>query len=330
MMFGSIGNPSPVYAYEEDLASVYLSSFVVPVLQHTADLLTVLEWADRAVGDEEPYGENGTGHAPAGMSVALVSTPFNREYGSFTEAGSEGVTAQLAYKGWLVLIAGLWERFRKATPLHREDGPRHGVQTALYGDWQKMRNDVLKNNGVASKGNSGRCELLKWFGDGETMRFKLDHVLEFLHRMGHQLRSYTLIDHTRQASHYVGWRMAPLSRLVHSRLPAARQPPWRVVSAIFLVEEDTDSQGTYTLGISLMFADAVAGAFHIERSTDRDGLVSRMQAMERAPHDELGCPVIDGIGTDVRLLHGQAKQALANGQPPMDTSSPAMQFGRTD
>jgi len=327
-MFGAIGNPSLVYGYEEDAASIYLSSFVVPVLRHTADLLTILEWADRAVGDEEPYGQHGTGHSPSGLSLAMVSTPLNREYSSFTEAGSEGVAAQLAYKAWLVLVAGLWERFRKTTPLHKVEGPRHGIQTALYGDWHKIRNDVLKNNGVASKNNSGRCEVLKWFEDRETMRFRLDHVLEFLHHMGHQLRSYILLDDTQRASHYVGWRMAPPTRFLHSRMPNARKPPWRVVSAIVMVEED--GEGRYTLGISLMFADAVAGAFYIERSADRDRLISLKQAIEQAPRDDLGCPVVDRFRVDVRALHEQAKQALENGQLPMDTSSPAMQFGRAD
>ena len=168
---------------------------MIPVLRHTADLLTILEWADRALGDEESYGEDGTGRAPAGMSVAMVSVPgddYGFEDDSSTNAGSEGPAAQLAYKAWLVLIAGLWERFRNKTPLGRRDDPRYRMLNDLYGDWQKIRNDVLKNNGVASKEKSARCELLKWFGEGETIRFRLDHVLEFLHRMGQPLQSYLL------------------------------------------------------------------------------------------------------------------------------------------
>ena len=78
-MFESIGDPSLVHGYKEDVTSVYLSIFVFPVLRHTADLLTILDWADQAVGNEEPYGEYGTGHAPAGMSLAMVSNPINRD-----------------------------------------------------------------------------------------------------------------------------------------------------------------------------------------------------------------------------------------------------------
>ena len=329
-MFETIGNPNLVHGYKEDMASVYLSVFVLPVLRHTAELFTILDWADQAVGNEEPYGENGTGHAPAGMSLTMVSHPVNRGYGSFTEAGCEGVAAQLAYKAWLVLIAGLWERFRKSTELHKKDGPRHGVQAALYGDLQKIRNDVLKNGGVASNKNSSRCEILRWFEEGETIRFKLDHVLEFLHRMGHQLRSYILIDSTHGASHYVGWRIALSNRLRHSRLTAARCPHWRVVSSILMVEEDKENPGAYILGISLMFADGVSGGFYIERSSDREALVSRKQVIEQAPFDDLGCPLVEGVRVDIRPLHSQAKQALVNGYLPIDTSSPAMQFGRVD
>ena len=143
----------------------------------------------------------------------------------------------------------------------------------MYGDWHKIRNDLLHHNGVASGPNSARCEILKWFEAGETIRFKLDHVLEFLHLIGNQLRSYMLMDRARPL-HYVGWRMAPAIRLVQSRLPEARQPPWRVVSANFMVEEDKETKGSYTLGVSLMFADAVVGAFAWETSADRDSLVS--------------------------------------------------------
>ena len=227
------------------------------------------------------------------------------------------------------MIAGLWERFRKSTELHKKDGPPHGIQTALYGDWQKIRNDVLKNSGVGSTKNSGRCEILKWFREGETIRFKLDHVLEFLHRIGHQLHSYILVDETHRASHYVGWRIASSDRFRHSRLTAARRPPWRVVSSILMVEEDKTNLGVYTLGISLMFADGVCGGFYIARSNDREALVSRKQVIERAPCDDLGCPLVNGIRADVRLMHRQAKEALQNGNLPIDTSSPAMQFGRT-
>jgi len=340
-MFGSIGEPVFVFGHKEKedessvVSSVYASGFVIPVLRHTADLLTILEWADRAVGDEESYGVDGTGRAPAGMSVAMVSVPVDESDtyntfadSSFANAGCEGTAAQLAYKGWFVLIAGLWERFRKATPLHSKDGPfPYGLEARLYGDWQKIRNDVLKNNGVASKRNSARCEVLKWFVAGETIRFKLDHVLEFLHHMGHQLRSYGLMGRTRPL-HYVGWRMAPASRFLNSRFPEARQPPWRVVSAILMVEEDTDNEGSYMLYVSLMFADAVVGVFPWERSTDRDKLVSLKQAVEQAPRDNLGFP--EGIRVPVQLLHRWAKQALENGQLPMDTGAPPMQFGRTD
>ena len=273
-MFGSIGKPVFVVddgdKQEEDVSSGvacdYATGLVIPVLRHTADLLTILEWADRAVGDEEAYGENGTGRAPAGMSVAMVSVAAD-EYGfadsSTTNAGSEGAAAQLAYKGWFVLVAGVWERFRTNNPLHSKEGAFPcGLQSSLYGDWHKIRNDLLHHNGVASRQRAARCEILKWFEAGETIRFKLDHVLEFLHLIGNQLRSYMLRDRARPL-HYVGWRLAPAIRLVQSRLPEARQPPWRVVSANFMVEEDKGTKGSYTLGVSLMFADAVVGAFAV-------------------------------------------------------------------
>lgn len=323
----NIGRPHLVHETKdrEDVGGVYASGFVIPVLQHTSDLLTILEWADRAaINEHSPnYGEHG--HAPAGMSVAMFSQPLDREYSSFSEAGSEGAVVQLAYKSWVALVAGLWERFRKATSLHKKDGPKHGLQTAVFGDLQKIRNDVLKNNGIAK--NSTSCEILKWFAVGETIQFKLDHVLEFLHHMGHPLRSYMLLRND-QPSHHVGWRMALPMRSLD--LLRARRPPWRLVSFILMVEEVPKGSGSYTLGISLMFADGVSGGFYIERSADRDRLVSRKQAIEEAPRDDLGAPIVDGTRTDVRVTYEHAKQSLENGQLPTDPCSPPMQFGRPE
>ena len=112
------------------------------------------------------------------------------------------------------------------------------------------------------------------------------------------------------------WRMASPSRFLQRKLPGARQPPWRVVSAIPTVAEDKDGPpGSHTLGISLMFADGVAGAFRLERSTDRERLVARQQAIEQAPRDGLGIPDvltsgvdIQSIRKDLRTMHGQARR----------------------
>lgn len=322
-----IGDPRFVFQGSDDPSSVYATRFAYPVLEHTAQLFAILEWADHAAGHDQPFvGDPPEGHAPAGMSVSLVSVPIDECYSAVTEAGSEGRLAQLAYKGWIVLLAGLWERFRQAEPIYdRQTGPPMGLLATLYGDIQKIRNDVLKNNGVAK--NSARCELLNWFDKEETIRFNVDHVLEILHHMGHPLRTYLLFDSDRRPAHTTGWRVRSSRHAPTPRLAGRRLPRWRVVSTRVIVTELEEDSAEHTLGISIMFADGVVGSFLIESSNDSSKLIEWKQAIERAPKDEYGCPLIPGLGqAGIPEMHQMALQQLSNGNPPVDPGTPAMRF----
>ena len=330
MVHDVIGDPTLVYEGNDDAPNVYLARFMCPVLEHTAQLFAILEWADHAtarpgafVGDDEP-----TGHCPFEMSVSLVSTPVNATFSAVTEGGAEGRLTQLAFKGWIALVAGVWESFRKAKPLHdRETGHPMGMLTPLYGDIQKIRNDVLKNNGVAK--HAAKCELLKWFDKGETIRFKVDHVLEILHRIGQPLGSYLLIDVDRGAVHALRWRVRSSSQAPTPALHGTRQPPWRVVSTLAMVEESKQERVGYDLGLSIMFADGVVGGFLIESSNEHQRLMKRKEAIERAPKDHYGCPVIPGLGSAAVIeMHDMALNQLRDGNAPIDPGTPAMQFKR--
>ena len=320
-----IGDPRFVYQGNDDPGNVYATRFAYPVLEHTAQLFAILEWADHAAGRDEPFFSD-AGHCPAEMSVSLVSVPMRETYSAVTEAGSEGRLAQLAYNGWIVLVAGLWERFRQTEPLYdKKTSPPMGLLAVLYGDIQKIRNDVLKNNGVAK--NAARCELLKWFDKEETIRFKVDHVLEVLHHMGHPLRTYVLMDGERRAAHTTGWRVSSSRRAPTPSLAGRRLPRWRVVSTRVTVEKSEEDSAEYDLGISIMFADGVVGSYLIESSNDSGKLIERKQAIERAPKDEYGCPLIPGLGqAGVPEMHGMALQQLSDGNPPADPGTPAMRF----
>ena len=46
-------------------------------------------------------------------------------------------------------------------------------------DIGRMRNDVIHHVGIASKRNTGRCEVLKWFAAGEVIHPMMVHVAEF-------------------------------------------------------------------------------------------------------------------------------------------------------
>ena len=330
MFHNVIGDAQLVYEGNDDALNVYFARFIRPVLEHTEQLFAILEWADHATARPEAFiGDDGpTGHCPSEMSVSLVSIPVDALISAVTEAAAEGRLTQFAFKGWIALVAGVWEGFRQAKPLHdRATGPSKGMLTPLYGDIQKIRNDVLKNNGVAK--NAARCELLKWFDKGETIRFKVDHVLEILYCIGQPLRSYLLMDVHRRAVHALGWRVRSSSQAPTPALHGTRQPRWRVVSTLTMVEESKHEGVGYDLGLSIMFADGGGGGFLIESSNEHQRLMKRKEAIERAPKDHYGCPVIPWLGSAAVIeMHELALNQLRDGDAPIDPGTPAIQFKR--
>ena len=169
------------YFDSRTMGTIYACDFVQPVLLHTAQLFFLLEAAEH-MGEQAAKTEDWrVAHAPPGLSLALMSTLLGESYDRRSEMGSEGRLAQLAYRGWVAMVAGTWERYRKLPPYRgKASGLPMGMQTGVFGDLQKIRNDVLKNGAVAANGAEQKCEVLKWFAVGEPMMFKLDHVIEFL------------------------------------------------------------------------------------------------------------------------------------------------------
>ena len=52
----------------------------------------------------------------------------------------------------------------------------------LFGDMRLIRNDIIHNRGIASRNKSGRCEVLKWFVEGEVIRIASHHIDDFVRK----------------------------------------------------------------------------------------------------------------------------------------------------
>ena len=96
--------------------------------------------------------------------------------------GRSGAAGQIAFKGWIIDILGAWER--KYRPKIQNERPGSLIQFDALGDLTKIRNDVVHNYSIASKGHTGRCSTLKWFDPEEKIIFEVRHVLDFLHQVG--------------------------------------------------------------------------------------------------------------------------------------------------
>ena len=293
------------------------SGFVHTVNERTSELFYLLEAAESLEWQFEHEARglqpDATRFAPQRLSVS-VTTEIS-DHTALNELGAEGRFVQLAYCGWVAAIDGAWEKIRKKPPYDKRDkGLRHGQQADLFGDLRKVRNDLLKNGGVASRHNCGRCRVLRWFNPGETMRFGPDHVLEFLHHLGDYMRQYRLAEPStgdvRTTWHLLGRR--------------PRGNPLRVISFRPFVSEIVDSEpAEYALGASVLFADGIAGGIVFEVSTDRASLLPRFHEMSGLEIDD----VQTKMGAEgIHLVYQNGRRTLEEGRYPLDAGSPPIQF----
>ena len=312
------------------IGTIYACEFVRPVLLHTEQLFFLLEAADRMAEQAAQTDDWHVPHAPPGLSLALKSTLLGQEYNVRTEMGSGGRLAQLAYRGWVAMVAGTWERYRKLPPYKGKDsGLPMGMQTGMFGDLQKIRNDVLKNGAVADNGAEGKCEILKWFPAGERIVFNLDHVIEFLNLTA-LLPTGNLVytDNEGKGHITLAWHANE-----NHAAPPWRNPPYRVVSASPFIDriDAKNDQSDHGLFIRLAFADGLACTVLAEQSENGEYLAGKKRAIETAPRDgPFGLPRHPDFLWDVRTTYRQAKTGLSQGhdyRPPRGVG-PAMQFSR--
>ncbi|MDE0539931.1 MAG: hypothetical protein OXH94_14545 [Rhodospirillales bacterium] len=305
--------------------------FARPILMHTEQLFFLLEAVDRMAQQAAGTEDWRIPHAPPGLSLALMSTVMGEQCNLRSELGSEGRLAQLAYRGWVAMVAGTWERFRRLPPLGgtAPDLPR-GMQTGVFGDLQKIRNDVLKNDAVAANGAEGKCEVLKWFRAGEPIVFKLDHVIEFLHLTALlPTNNFVFCDNDGKTRMTLAWHPKE-----NQLAPPWRNPPYRVVSASPFIDQvdhanpDSD-QGLF---VRLAFADGLTCTVLAARDTDRHHLLDKKRAIEAAPVvGPFGLPQHPDLLWDVPATHAHATAKLSQGsdyRPPRSVG-PAIQFQST-
>ena len=148
--------------------------------------------------------------------------------------GEAGAAVRIAFKGWVVEVYdGIWEHNYRdiMRNMYAGDG---GFQPQLdaLGDLRHIRNDIVHNNSVASKGSSGQCKVLRWFKPGDKITLELRHVLDFLNQIGaligkHQYNNFggfhtVSIPHTKKA--LLAWNPEPKPISVRTSLGPIDDP----------------------------------------------------------------------------------------------------------
>lgn len=292
--------------------------YMTQVLESTSELFYLLEAADQQLKADLARGTTislDRGFGPSTVSLCVGSRVLNRRFTLSQEFGPDGRLAQLAYKGWIAAVDGAWERFRKKPPYEQSDGLQHGMQADLFGDLHRMRNDLLKNRGVAQRKNTGRCVVLKWFEPGAKMHLTLDHVFDFLHGLGRYVASYIASDGRLLVDWYIRDRPAVTRhRVVSTRVFVERFPP------------DSGEPG-FELFVSMVFSDGIPWVVLARRADDQADLADDREALAQAPLDQFGVPVHPDLGPlNVPAIYQIARADLQRGGIPVDPGSPWMQF----
>ena len=152
------------------------------VLQVTTMLLFVL--SSIATSRQKHY--KGTGQTrgielPGLPEICLIPCIFNVPDDELY--GPIGIAAQMAYKGWIADVFGLWEnRFRRKL---QDSFGKNSIPPEFdaFGDLRLIRNDLV-HSGAASAERSGKCAILKWFTPGDSIVLGTRHVFDFLNQTG--------------------------------------------------------------------------------------------------------------------------------------------------
>jgi hypothetical protein len=120
------------------------------------------------------------------IGVGDPNTPEARTYASWRlstalqQVAKDGPVERRLGHQWIVFVYSLWEHEYRPRLAAAHGCSIEGVRHPLLGDLRHLRNDVVHHRGIASKGETGRCELLAWFGVGDGIDLRGEHFEEFM------------------------------------------------------------------------------------------------------------------------------------------------------
>jgi hypothetical protein len=81
---------------------------------------------------------------------------------------------------WVMFLYSVWQHVYRPRMAAAHGRNVEAERYPLLGDLRCLRNDVIHHRGIATQGNTGRCEILKWFKPGERIILEAEHLDQFL------------------------------------------------------------------------------------------------------------------------------------------------------
>jgi len=117
-----------------------------------------------------------------GPNDAFAALPFGQLP---TALAPDGAIARQIGHQWVVHVYHLWEgHYREEIARARGLNNMNELQNPHFGDLAKIRHDILKHRGLASRKNAARCVNLRWVEEGEAILIQDWMVYEFMEAFG--------------------------------------------------------------------------------------------------------------------------------------------------
>jgi hypothetical protein len=126
---------------------------------------------------------------PEPKIILGIGDPNSPEAQPYADLRVADLSARLADAGpvvtqigqqWVVQVFTAWEEYFRPGLARAYGCQPSDVSYPLLGDLRRLRNDVAHHRGVATKNNSGRCEVVHWVEPGDTILVRGQQVAEFM------------------------------------------------------------------------------------------------------------------------------------------------------
>lgn len=298
-----------------DLISVW-HSFVHEVHKATVSLMYLLQGMElvrnRQPSSYQPSNQQSVTYPPSLSYIDLLLCPVGDSSYSYLNdlLKREGEAEQLAFKGWIEQVYFLWEtRFRNELRNELKKGLEgSGVirpETDPMGELGYIRNDLIHKKGIASKEETGRCKVLKWFKPGERIILGMHHVLDFLNQLGLM---------TTTPDHYHEGISTFWSLVSEKEKALLNKPTPELISLRTWTEEGLENSPQHV--VAIVFENGVFLNIPIDHVPDSLSLQERIEFVNKTRIDESGNILFaDGRVIDRESLYRKAVDTLLGKEP---------------